>query len=81
MLDFYSAYFTLGHVSCGFETLIIDKSESEIKYQTVKDNAYILVCINKTEFTVNSEKVKPIHSFANAKYIPIKKGNGTILMK
>ena len=31
--------------------------------------------------TVNGEKVNAINSFANAKYIPIKKGNGTILMK
>lgn len=81
ILDFYASYFTAGHASCGFETLILDKSASEIKYQTAKDNAYILVCTGKTEFTVNGEKVNAINSFANAKYIPIKKGNGTILMK
>ena len=81
ILDFYASYYTNGHVSCGFETLILDKSDSEIKYQTAKDNAYILVCTDKTEFTINGEKVNAINSFANAKYIPIKKGNGTILMK
>ena len=81
MLDFYASYFTKGHISCGFETLILDKNDSEITYSTVKDNAYILVCTDKTEFTVNGKKVNAIPSFANAKYIPIKKGNGKIQMK
>jgi hypothetical protein len=81
MLDFYSAYFKDGNLSCGFETLIISKSDSVVEYKTEKDNAYILICTDKDNFTVNGKKVKAIKSFGKAKYIPLDKGYGKIEIK
>ena len=81
MLNFYGAYFTKNFVSCGFETLILSKTESEIEYSTTKDNAYLLVCTDKENFFVNGKPVKATKSFSNAKYLPIPKGKGKIEIK
>ena len=81
MLNFYSSYYAKNYISCGFETLILSKTDSEIEYETQKENAYILVNTNKTNILVNGEKVNVKTAFSGAKYIPIKKGKGKIEIK
>lgn len=78
ILDFYASYFTKNKVSCGFETLILTNENGAVEYQTEKDNAYLLICTNKTNFKVNGKSVEPKLSFANAKYVPIEKGKGKV---
>ncbi|MBR3805173.1 MAG: hypothetical protein IKJ14_07495 [Clostridia bacterium] len=81
MLDFYNAYYKGGNVSCGFETIIISNTENEIEYRTERDNAFLLIVTDKESFIVNGKERKAIKSFGKAKYLPIEKGNGKILIK
>lgn len=78
MLNFYGAYFTPNTVSCGFETFILSKAQNKVEYSTQKDGAYLLICTDCENFTVNGKPVVAIKTFSGAKYVPIEKGNGTV---
>ena len=81
MLDFYNAYYKDNNVSCGFETIVISNTQNEIEYKTERENAYLLICTDKDKFIINGKEVKAKKSFGKAKYLPIEKGNGKILIK